>query len=313
MTDMRVDKFMQDFGESDSRKIRPEGVYRRMLECHSCPLYEGDIKRIANAFGLGYGSMLTFIKQHGLDYRLEDEVMKKVDYEKVQSLYNSGKTDAQITKELDISFSTVHMWRERHGFPKNEPAAAADTGILIVGNEKQTKRPSSDEIAAAIQAKNAKKPVKQAAKINIDFDAALPKLKKPVKAPKPAPVPEKVMVASEEITAGAITQSMGTRPTDLFVEMQQMVEAYQDDIDELLHGWYLYFSRTCMLWPLPAQAEDMKNDIEELRLSWCADSLMLTRLETDIERLKQECKLMFAMLLGAGVTDVRAMLKEVIG
>jgi hypothetical protein len=296
---MRTEKHILEFSEADARKINPEGVYRRMLECHSCPLFEGDIKRIANAFGLGFGSMLAFIKQHGLDGRLEDEIMKKVDYDKVKALYDSGKTDAQITKELDISFATVYMWRQRHGFEKNEPAAAADVGILIAGNGKQTRRPTSDEIAAAIMdRKPADEQRNQSAKpaiaeitadgaarnkakrdsLKIDFDKMLPKLAKPakIKTEKPkraAPeVSQPAMLPSEETTAGAIIQSL---------DLQALADDSRDDIDDMLHEWY-------------------------------SDRLLLTKLATGIERMDLEKRMLVAMLIGAGVDNVDSKLQEVI-
>lgn len=303
MTDMRTEKHILEFSEADARKINPEGVYRRMLECHSCPLFEGDIKRIANAFGLGFGSMLAFIKQHGLDGRLEDEIMKKVDYDKVKALYDSGKTDAQITKALDVSFATVYMWRQRHGFEKNEPAAASEAGILIAVNEKQTRRPTSEEIATAIQTRKNTSFQKSVDQVNslaqpvineiaagvarnkakrdalkIDFEKKLPKLAKPAKVKPEKPkraVPEvaqPAMLPSEETTAGAIIQSL---------DLRALADDSRDDIDDMLHEWY-------------------------------ADRLVMTRLATGIERMDLEKRMLVAMLIGAGVDNIESKLQEVI-
>ncbi|MDR1705187.1 MAG: hypothetical protein LBS19_10970 [Clostridiales bacterium] len=43
---------------------------------------------------------------------------KKLDYEKVQALYDAGKSDADIVRELGTgTASAIYLWRKRNGLP----------------------------------------------------------------------------------------------------------------------------------------------------------------------------------------------------
>jgi len=137
--------------EVDRKRINPEGVYRYMQETGHCPLRDYDIERLGRAFGLYVGTMRQFIKKNGLDARLEDEVMGKVNYSEVEDLYNQGKTDTEIAKALKISLPSVSLWRKRNGLQPQQPKTKKAKAEIRIEFDK-TKQLTADEEAESVKA-----------------------------------------------------------------------------------------------------------------------------------------------------------------
>lgn len=154
--------------ETVQNKINPNGVFRYMVETRHCPLRDWDIEHIAKAFGLGVGTMRGFIKRNGLDARLEDEVMGKVNYIEVEDLYNQGKTDAEICKALHISAPTVGLWRKKNNLHPNGQKATKQLAPAYLENHVDIEK-SKEEITAEVV--KVKKPEQLI--VNKDFDEAV--------------------------------------------------------------------------------------------------------------------------------------------
>ena len=111
--------------EVSQNRINPEAIYRRMVDTGHCPVTDGDIVHMAGAFGLGAGTMRIYIRNRGLDARLEEFYMtKKFDEAKAKLLYKSGYSDNGIAAACEVSPSYVGQWRKKNDLPANSKKKA---------------------------------------------------------------------------------------------------------------------------------------------------------------------------------------------
>jgi hypothetical protein len=108
-----------EFAESNPKNINPNGVFRSMCDFQDFPLTDGDISRLANSFGLGTGTMKVFIRNNGLDARLEEYYMGNLDKDKAMELYNLGMTDQSIGERCGVSPMAIYNWRKKNGLKAN--------------------------------------------------------------------------------------------------------------------------------------------------------------------------------------------------
>lgn len=123
--------------EADKRRINLDGLFRRMLGTGHCPLKDYDYANLAKAYGIGTGTMIAWIRKNGLDVRLEEETMGKIDHKKAMACYQEGLSDTKAAEVLGVSAPAVCQWRKKSGLRANgvKPATGPNPGPAILKAE----------------------------------------------------------------------------------------------------------------------------------------------------------------------------------
>lgn len=75
------------------------------------------IKDITRKHKINDQQFYKLLKEYQITYRLKNEVMSKIDIEKLRELYNSGITQTQLAKELNVANSTICNLMKLHKIP----------------------------------------------------------------------------------------------------------------------------------------------------------------------------------------------------
>ena len=225
----------------------------------------------------------------------EENDMSKFDWEEARKLYDAGASDQKIGQQLGCSAVTVFQWRRKNDLPTKHQGWGGK-----------------------------------------------------VKAKKPALIPSEATMAGELIQSVAESTSTPggsrpARPTTCTIpviaepaaeDLQQEIDDLKDDVDDLLHEWYLEVKKAIKAARQPAVRpitfSDMvyypgvyeQDDIDDLLAEmYSYEQCMRQQSEMfdarrieyreKIDRLTLENQLLIAMLMGAGVRDVREKLGEV--
>lgn len=287
--------------ETVQNKINPDGVLRYMIETHHCPLCDWDFDRIAKAFGLGVGTMRAFIKRNGLDARLEDEVMGKVNYIEVEDLYNQGKSDSEICKALKISAPTVGVWRKKNNLQPN--------------GQKANKQPPPEYMENHVDMEKAK------AEIRTEFD----------KHDKPEP---RIVINGSFDAVNALiannhpVEIVITKPLIWVPDKPDTINKDWDDaINKMIIEMPAVELRKAVATPDPmptyveAPADPAVVNVPSVWESDCQVGALTTKsiaiTEPDpwklIEQLEDVIVFLKGIAIGAGVRDINRLIDEVIG